>query len=248
MPEPVPARLLTSQVSPLPYSLTLRNTGLPAWFLNAAIRVFMRFACRIDAPDLDKIPLQGPLIVYANHTGELEIPLLFAHLQPRKMTGWAKIETWDHWLLKHVFNIWGAIPIRRGVADMTALKQALRALEEGYIFGIAPEGTRNKTGILQRALPGAVLVALHSGAEILPLAHWGGEKFQTNIKQFKRTDFHIRVGEPFRLNTVGVRITAEIRQQIVDEMMYCLAALMPQAYRGAYGDMENATHRFIQLR
>jgi len=217
------------------------------WFVNFAIRVYTRIACRIDAPDLQqKVPMQGPLIVIANHTGQLEVPLLFAHLQPRKMTGWAKIETWDNWFLHWVFNLWGAIPVRRGEADLNALRKALQALENGYIFGLAPEGTRNKTGRLRRALPGAVTIALRSGAPILPLVHWGGEKFLSNLKRLKRTDFHIRVGEPFRINTNGVRVTAEIRRQIVDEMMYILASMLPEEYRGEYSDLSKATRMFIE--
>jgi len=217
------------------------------WFTTSAVRVFTRIACRIDAPDLHKIPMRGPLIVIANHTGQLEVALGYAHLQPRPMTGWSKIEIWEHnWFLTWVFNIWKVIPLRRGEADVGALKKALRALEDGYIFGIAPEGTRNYTGILRRGLPGAVILALHSGVPILPVAHWGGEVFLSNLKRFKRTDFHIRVGEPFKLNVSGIKVTSEIRQQIVDEMMYQIAALMPEKYRGEYSNLADLTPTFIQ--
>jgi 1-acyl-sn-glycerol-3-phosphate acyltransferase len=129
---------------------------------------------------------------------------------------------------------------------MHALKAALHALEKGLIFGIAPEGTRNYTGKLRRALPGAVIVALRANAPILPVAHWGGEDFMTNFKRFKRTDFHIRVGEPFKLNVEGVKVTGEIRQQIVDEMMVQIAKLMPEEYRGEYSDTSKWTDKYIQ--
>ncbi len=216
------------------------------WFVNFAIRVFTRAACRIDAPDWQrKIPMQGPLILISNHTGQIEVPLVFAHLQPRKLTGWAKVEAWDNWFLNWIFSIWGIIPVRRGEADMNALKKALRALEQGYILGIAPEGTRNKTGRLRRALPGTVIVAMRSGVSILPLAHWGGENFLSNLKRLKRTDFHIRVGEPFTVDTKGMKVTGEVRQEIVDEMMYRIAALLPEEYRGEYSDSSKATCRFL---
>jgi 1-acyl-sn-glycerol-3-phosphate acyltransferase len=215
------------------------------WLINFIIRVYTRIACRIDAPDLQTVPMQGPLIVITNHTGQIEVPLLFAHLQPRKMTGWAKVEAWDNKFLNWVFNVWGIIPVRRGEADMQALKAALRALEKGYIFGIAPEGTRNRNGILIRAQPGTVILALHTGAPVLPLAHWGGEKLMKNLKSFKRTDFHIRMGKPFKVDTQGVKVTGEIRQQIVDEMMYEIARLMPEEYRGVYSDLSKATGKFL---
>ncbi len=85
--------------------------------------------CRIDAPDLDKVPKGGPLIAYANHTGQIEVPLLYAHLQPRPLKGLAKVETWDNWFLHWVFNLWEAIPLKRGEADMTAIRMSLEALK-----------------------------------------------------------------------------------------------------------------------
>jgi len=216
------------------------------WLINFIIRVYTRITCRIDAPGLQKFPSHGPLIVIANHTGQIEVPLLFAHLQPRKITGWAKVEAWDNKFLNWVFCVWGLIPVRRGEADMHALKEALRALEKGLIFGIAPEGTRNYNGRLKRALPGTVIIALHSGAPVIPVAHWGGEVYLKNLKHFKRTDFHVRVGEPFKIDTKGIKVTAEIRQQIVDEMMVQIARLMPEEYRGAYTEICRLPTQFIR--
>lgn len=213
-------------------TLFLARTGLEAM-------------CRIDKTDLQKIPPRGPLIIYANHIGQIEVPLLFSQLQPRPVTGLAKIETWNGWFLGWIFDLWGAIPIRRGEADMNAMRQALSALERGYILGIAPEGTRSKTGALIRAHPGIVTLALHSGAPLMPLAHWGGERFLPNLKRLGRTDFHIRVGEPFTLDPRGRKVTKEIRQQMVDEMMYQLAALLPERYRGEYADLSKATSQFV---
>ena len=155
------------------------------------------------------------------------------------------MEAWNNWFLRWIFTLWNAIPVRRGEADMNALKQALRALEQGMIFGLAPEGTRNKTGKLIRAMPGAVLVALHSGAPILPVAHWGGEVYLKNLKRLKRTDFNIRVGKPFKLDTEGIKVTSEIRQQIVDEMMYQIAMLLPEEYRGEYADLTKYRERYV---
>ena len=203
-------------------------------FVAWVVKVGTSILCRIDAPDLDKVPMRGPLIVYSNHTGQIEVAVLFGHLQPRPMTGWAKMEAWDNAFLQWLFNLWRLIPVRRGEGDTTALRKAIAALEKGYIFGIAPEGTRNITGRLKRAHPGTVLLAIHSGAPLLPLAHWGGEKFLKNLKRLRRTDFHIRVGEPFVLDLGGRRATREIRQQIVDDMMVRLAQLLPPEYHGSY--------------
>src|SRR5574339_3424 len=145
--------------------------------ISQIVRMGTRLLCRIDAPDLDKVPRRGPLIAYSNHTGQIEVAVLFGHLQPRPITGWAKMEAWDNGFLRWLFNLWGLIPVRRGEADTSALRKAIAALEDGYIFGIAPEGTRNITGRLKRAHPGAVMLAVRAGVPLLPLAHWGGEHF-----------------------------------------------------------------------
>ena len=216
------------------------------WLTIFILRIYTRLTCRMDAPDLQSVPATGPLIVITNHTGQIEVPIIFSHLQPRKLTAWVKAEAFEHWFLNYIFNLWKVIPVRRGEADIKSLKLAVKMIKEGFIFGIAPEGTRNKTGKLLRALPGTVLVALHSGAPILPIVHWGGENYLKNLKQFKRTDFHIRVGELFTLNTEGVKVTGEIRQQIADEMMVEIAKLLPEEYRGEYSDLSKATRQFIK--
>jgi len=214
-------------------------------------RILVKFGteilCRIDAPDIDKLPQKGPLIVIANHTGQLEVAVYFGQFATRPITGWAKIESWDNAFLNWLFNIWGLIPVRRGEGDTSALKKAMKALEDGYIFGIAPEGTRNITGRLKRAHPGAVLLAVHSGAPILPVVHWGGENFLKNLPRFKRTDFHIRVGKPFKLDLEGVKMSREIRQQIADEMMMQIAELMPLEYRGEYEKVTLPEKTFVKI-
>ena len=221
----------------------MKNFSL--WFITSVLRIYFRLTLRTDAPGgMDKVPVQGPLIIITNHTGQVEVPVFATLLQPRRITGWGKAEAFENLFLRWVFSAWKIIPVHRGEADITALKSALRMLEENYIFGIAPEGTRNKTGILRRGLPGAAILALKSGAPVLPIAHWGGEAYLKNLKRFKRTDFHIRIGEPFYVKAEG-KVTGEMRQEMVDEMMYKIAALMPEQYRGEYSDLSKAGDKFL---
>lgn len=215
------------------------------WLITSLLRIYFWLTLRIDAPGgLSSVPQKGPLIVITNHTGQVEVPVFANLLQPRKITGWGKAEAFENPFLKWVFGAWDIIPVHRGEADLTALKSALRMLEDGRIFGVAPEGTRNKTGILRRGLPGAAILAMKSGAPVLPVVHWGGEKFLKNLKSFKRTDFHIRVGEPFYVKAEG-KVTGEMRQEIVDEMMYRIAELMPEEYRGEYSDLSKASRKYL---
>jgi 1-acyl-sn-glycerol-3-phosphate acyltransferase len=214
--------------------------------ISQIVKTGTRILCRIDAPNLDKGSDAWSFDRLFKSHGQIEVAVLFGHLQPRPITGWAKMEAWDNAFLNWLFNLWGLIPVRRGEADTSALRKAVTALEKGYIFGIAPEGTRNISGRLKRAHPGAVLLAVRSGAPLLPIVHWGGEDFLRNLARLKRTDFHIRVGEPICLKVEGVRMTREIRQQIVDEMMYRLAELLPHEYRGEYEKVTEVKYSFTE--
>ena len=215
--------------------------------LTGLIKFGTSIICRIEKDDLEKVQPEGPLIAYANHIGQLEVPLIFTHLRPRPVTAMAKAESWDNKLFNWLFNIWNLIPVRRGEVDMDAIRQSIQMIKDGYIFGISPEGTRSGDGKLLAAHPGIVPIALRTKAPLQPIAHWGAENFPENIKRLRRTDFYIRVGEPFYLDAQGERVTREIRQQMVDEMMYQLAKLLPEEYRGYYADLENATEKYLRF-
>jgi len=214
--------------------------------VNSLTRTALEVVCRIDDSELAKIPATGPLILYCNHTGQVEVPLLYTELQPRRITGMAKSELWDNWFLRKLLDLWGAIPIHRGEADMPAMRAALKALEQGQILAIAPEGTLNKTGVLRRAHSGIVALAIRSGAPLIPLAHWGSERLIPNLKRVRRTDFHIRVGKPFKLDLGRQRATRVVRRQLLDQMMFRLSALLPRDYRGAYSGLDQATNEHLQ--
>ena len=215
--------------------------------VDSTISGLLRLLCRVYKDQLEKVPTRGPLILLTNHINFLEIPVLHTHLRPRPVTSFAKAEAWDNLIVGFLFNLWGAIPIRRGEADMRALRQGLAALREGYILAIAPEGTRSGHGRLQRGHPGVAMMALQSGAPLLPLVFYGGEKLKRNLSRLRRTPFHIVVGQPFHLHTDGVKVRREIRRQMIDEVMYQLAALLPPAYRGHYANLDAATERFLRF-
>ncbi len=215
--------------------------------LTFSIKGITRLLCQIEAEALSQVPQKGPLILVCNHINFIEVPLLYTHLLPRPITGYAKSATWDSPILGPLFSMGGAIPIRRSSADVSALKAGLRALAEGKIVGITPEGTRSGHGRLQRGHPGVVSLALHSGAPLLPLVYYGSETIHQNMRRLRRTDFNINVGLPFKLVTHGERVNGAVRRAMTDEIMYQLAQLLPPAYRGVYADLEAASTNYLQF-
>jgi 1-acyl-sn-glycerol-3-phosphate acyltransferase len=197
--------------------------------------------CRIEDAELAKVPPRGPLILAANHIGLLEIPILYTHLQPRPFTGFVAAYRWEKGWSRWLLDQCDAIPLRRGEVDLNAMRQALDWLASGGILAIAPEGTRSHDGHLRSAHAGIILLAEQSGAPIIPLAFYGSENFEANIRRLKRTDFIIRVGELIELKTLqqgipGGMTRRELRQQLTDEIMHRIATMMPEKYRGNYAD------------
>jgi 1-acyl-sn-glycerol-3-phosphate acyltransferase len=222
-------------------------TGFFRWLVVLVIKIGTSISCRIEKFDLEKVPLEGAMILAANHIGSLEVPLLLAYLQPRRMISLAKIETWNNRFMGWLFDLWEAIPIRRGDVDLTAVRLCLTGLSEGKMLFIAPEGTRSRDGKLLRGQPGIVMIALRAGVPILPIVHWGGENYLRNLKSFKRTDFHIRVGKAFTLEAKGEKVNGKLRQEMADEIMGQIAILMPVEYRGQYANYDQPSEKYLHF-
>jgi 1-acyl-sn-glycerol-3-phosphate acyltransferase len=203
--------------------------------------------CQVHDQELQRIPKQGPLIIYTNHVNVLEIPIIYTHLQPRKVHGMLLAERWKIPVMNWVFDVTETIPLHRGEADLLAIRAGLEALARGEILIISPEGTRSHDGQLQPAHPGVVLLALHSGAPLLPVGYYGSENYTDNLRKLKRTDFHLAVGKPFHLDTHGEKVTKEVRQRIMDEMMYQLAGVLPERYRGVYANLSELRGLYLNF-
>ncbi len=221
---------------------------LPSILVTPVVRCILSILCRIDAAEMRKIPKSGPLIIAMNHVNFLEVPLVFAWLWPRDAVGLVKRETWKNPLLGLIADSWNAIPIDREATDLGAMRSSLEVLGRGGILLLAPEGTRSGHGRLQKGHGGAIQLALHSGAPIMPLAHSGGEIFWKNFKSLRRTPFRVRVGKPFRLvpPSGSHSVSRSVREAMTDEVMCRIAALLPASQRGAYPHPESAPMEFIE--
>jgi 1-acyl-sn-glycerol-3-phosphate acyltransferase len=214
--------------------------------MNLTLHGLTSLLCRLEIAQLERIPERGPLLLVANHVNFLEIPVLYTRLGERPIVVFTKAETFDSLLMRTLFDLSRAIPVKRGEVDANALRRASEVLETGRLLAVAPEGTRSGDGRLQRGHPGVVMLALRAGAPLLPMAYYGGERFWHNLSHLKRTDFHVVVGNPFYLTAEG-RVTREMRQQMTDEIMYQIAALLPPDYRGHYSDLSAATETYLRF-
>ena len=180
------------------------------------------------------IPRRGPLIMASNHLNLADPPMMMT-IVPRRVIWMAKKELFDIPVFGLLYHSAGCISVSRDKADLRALRQGLHALGEGYMLGMFLEGTRSTGQGLQQGEPGTALLALRSGAPVLPVAIWGTEVIRLPAYFFKRTRVHIVFGEPFYLT----KSERPIREQVAEgtnEIMRRIAALLPTEYRGVYGE------------
>jgi 1-acyl-sn-glycerol-3-phosphate acyltransferase len=145
-----------------------------------------------------------------------------------------KREWFDTPIIGWLMGMHGMIPVRRYEADLKALRLATQELKVGGMLGMFPEGTRSKGAGLAEGEPGTALLALRTGAPILPVAIWGSEHAKLPRDMFRRTAVWIRIGEPYTLPSTS-RVT---KQQIADgtrEIMERIAEMLPENLRGVYG-------------
>ena len=215
--------------------------------VNSILRFLIRLVCRVDQEELNKIPLEGPGILATNHTTNLEGPIYYVLLDPRRKTAFGKIELWNNPLTRFLMQVWHVVPLKRGAADRQAMRRALRMLDQGQFLGIAPEGTRSRTGTLNKGLPGMAMLAVARRVQIFPMVHWGIHEIPRNLARVRKTHLHFRVGAPFYLKVSEERsVTARDLRAMTDEIMFRLAALLPEPMRGYYHDLTKMTNDYIE--
>lgn len=207
--------------------------------VNCIILTILKLLCRIDRKDLSLLPKEGPYIIIVNHINFLEVPLLYLMFLPRRIRAFVKEETLSHPTWKYLVKLWKGIPIKRGTADSTAMREGLDTLRKGMILVLAPEGTRSGNGHLQKGFAGVVPLAVRGDVPIYPVAHFGGENLYKNIRAFRKTPVRIKVGQPFRIELGEQRPTQRIRQEIMDQIMCRLADLLPPGLHGYYSGMSS---------
>lgn len=132
----------------------------------------------------------------------------------------AKSELFTNSVISSLLRQAGAFPVRRDRADRTAIRTAMRLLEEGKVLGLFPEGTRSENGELLQAHHGTALIALRSGAPILPVAISGPYRIGHPLR--------VKIGSLFKPAATHQNGTRRVSlEQTSGEIMARIGALLP---------------------
>ena len=201
---------------------------------RGCVRLIIRLFTRLTVEGEEHIPATGPFVLAPNHIHMFDIPVIFACLSRRTVVfaadKWQNIPIFG-WLLSFFGD---AIYVHRGEPDRKALGKALDVLKAGGVLGLAPEGTRSRTGGLQQGRTGVVYLACRSNAPILPVVAFGQEKAFACWLRLRRVPITVRFSEAVHLPPGKYR-AADLDAH-TDDLMMTLARMLPQAYRGVYAE------------
>ena len=179
------------------------------------------------------VPPRGPVILASNHPSNLDPPLLAVSI-PRPISYMAKPGLFAHPIASMFFKAYGAFPLDVHGRDLGAIQKSLRLLRENRVLAIFPEGTRSPNG-MRKAIPGIAMIAMKSGAPILPVGITGteviGPTWQVAVPKGR---FKVKIGEPFSIPSLEGKINRTHLESITTMIMDRVASLLPANYRGAY--------------
>lgn len=143
-----------------------------------------------------QVPKQGPLVVVANHASDFDPPILSSCVQ-RPVSYMAKEELFQVPILAPAIRLYGAYPVKRGSADRSAIREALKQLEMGWAVGVFLQGTRTVDGRISEPKLGAALIAAKAQVPLLPVSLWGTHRILPKGAKLPRPfPVTVRIGDP----------------------------------------------------
>lgn len=165
--------------------------------------LMMRLLFRLEGHGAHHVPRGGPVLLVSNHSSYLDSPLIGV-VAPRPLYFLAKSELFDVPLFGRFIRRLNARPVRRDGSDPAALRAALRILSENRVLLIFPEGTRGEEGGLRRAKRGAGMLALLSGAPVVPVFVSGSGRAWPRERRWPRpSKITVMFGPPLRFEVNG---------------------------------------------
>jgi 1-acyl-sn-glycerol-3-phosphate acyltransferase len=199
------------------------------WLMRALFTVFFRLLGDWEVEGHENVPSSGAVLITPNHLSFLDPPLVGCAL---RRPGWfmAKADLFKipglRWLIRGMH----AYPVKRGVPDRASVKRTLQYLKEGEIVCVFPEGTRSLTGALGPVEMGIGMLAVKSGAPIVPVGLRGTDRMlPRDAKRVYRAKIRVRFGPVLHLPRPPEEMPdREAYQAAADQVRAAMAAVLEE--------------------
>jgi 1-acyl-sn-glycerol-3-phosphate acyltransferase len=166
-----------------------------------------RIYFRISTQGMENFPLQGPVIVVANHASYLDAGILGGVL-PRKIHFVVLTRMLALRRLRWFYTGMQTIAVDPGAGQRGPIRQCVEVLRHGHVLGIFPEGSRSEDGRLGELQEGAALLAKLSGAPVIPIGVQGAfEAFPRGVWIPRPRKIRMRVGKALSFADTLAQVT-----------------------------------------
>ena len=168
-------------------------------FVKGFLRTLYRIAYRMEITGEEnktKAGEKGGFIICANHVNFLDAVAVVV-FSKEKIRFIGKYDLARVGIIRWLEHLFDVIPIKRNTQDLEAMKRSLKALKNGEILGIFPEGTRKGMAKKQKIKNGAAFMAIRSGVPVVPVGISG------SFKPFSKV--RITYGEPLDLSKYKIK-------------------------------------------
>lgn len=176
---------------------------------NICLRFVLRLYFRLRIEGRENLPKEGSFILVANHSSHLDAPTLASVLPLRKMDKTHSVAAKDYffssfWRAFFSVIFMNAIPFDREENLIEGLELCKKALDQGEILILFPEGTRSKTGEMGEFKPGIGTLVAGTDIPVVPVTIRGAFEALPKGKWFPRPKkIEVKIGKPLTFTTIS---------------------------------------------
>lgn len=174
----------------------------------------------------ERLNAEAPYVLIANHRHALDPVAMAMFISNRQICFLGKKELGKNRLVNRLLTSAHVILVGRGDTDMAAMRNCMKAVKMKKILLIFPEGTRHHEGQMEHIESGASLIAMRSGAPIVPMY------IDRELGFFRTT--HMYVGEPIPCSDLLEKgINAETCEEMNERFRETFRRMIAETESGA---------------